>query len=372
MSVIDVLEHETLYDNPMPHLRSRHGYFPGVVQLPSGDLLAVVAIGEAFESVDLAANVLRSADLGHTWQLQGPLADRSTDEFPINDAVKPTALSNGTVVAMGYRFYRHNLDQALANPETNGLQPGDNVIAFSHDEGRTWSPPQVLPLSRPEILEVSGPCIELRSGELLACGYPFPLWDGASPSGAIGVLLRSRDLGKTFDDRTLYFKTSRPNVAPYEARLCEMQDGRVVIMTWAFDLDEGRSLANHVAVSHDNGTTWSDAIDTGVPGQASNLMWLGGDRLLSIHCQREGDVGLYVRVVDFTGDRWQVLAEQNVWDRAASHQVRGIGNMWESVKFGQASLLRLTNGEILATHWAVEEGQGRILTHRLRVDLDQL
>lgn len=38
-----------------------------------------------------------------------------------------------------------------------------------------------------------------------------------------------------------------------------------------------------------------------------------------------------------------------------------------AIRFGQGSLLGLTNGDILATHWCVEEGQGKILTHRLRV-----
>ena len=41
-------------------------------------------------------------------------------------------------------------------------------------------------------------------------------------------------------------------------------------------------------------------------------------------------------------------------------------------KFGQASLLQLDNGDILITHWAIEDGQGRILTHRIRLDLDRL
>ena len=38
------------------------------------------------------------------------------------------------------------------------------------------------------------------------------------------------------------------------------------------------------------------------------------------------------------------------------------------VNLGQPSLLRLSEAEVLATHWAVEDGQGRILTHRLHVE----
>jgi len=45
---IEYLEGKILYENPIPHVRSRFALFPGAVQLPSGDLLALVVIGEAF------------------------------------------------------------------------------------------------------------------------------------------------------------------------------------------------------------------------------------------------------------------------------------------------------------------------------------
>jgi hypothetical protein len=48
-------------------------------------------------------------------------------------------------------------------------------------------------------------------------------------------------------------------------------------------------------------------------------------------------------------------------------KVAAYATMGQDLKFGQASLLRLDDGDLLATHWAVEDGQGKILTHRLRV-----
>ena len=64
--MIELLETHVVYDNPKPMLRSRHGYFPGMVQLPSGELLALLVIGEAFESVDLTTHVARSTDRGRS------------------------------------------------------------------------------------------------------------------------------------------------------------------------------------------------------------------------------------------------------------------------------------------------------------------
>jgi hypothetical protein len=114
--------------------------------------------------------------------------------------------------------------------------------------------------------------------------------------------------------------------------------------------------------------TWSAPIDTGVWGQASNLIHWADDILLTIHCQREGEeIGLYVRMVDLSNDQWRVVEEAKIWGNAPPMKVAAYSTMGQNLKFGQASLLRLDNDEVLATHWAIEDGQGRIRTHRLRV-----
>ena len=91
--------------------------------------------------------------------------------------------------------------------------------------------------------------------------------------------------------------------------------------------------------------------------------------LLTIHCHREGETGLYVRIVDFTDDRWRTVEESVIWGNAPSARIARYAEMGRNLRFGQPSLLPLDKGEILATHWAVEDGQGRIRTHRLRLNL---
>ena len=77
MSAIEVIGHHTVYANPIPHVRSRHGYFPGLVKLPSGDLLALFALGEAMDAANVTTVATRSHDRGKTWRLEGPITDRS-------------------------------------------------------------------------------------------------------------------------------------------------------------------------------------------------------------------------------------------------------------------------------------------------------
>ncbi|MSO21711.1 MAG: exo-alpha-sialidase [Acidobacteria bacterium] len=368
--MIEHLESHIVYENPKPKVRSRHGYFPGVVQLPSVELLALFVMGEAFESADQETYVCRSKDLGRTWQLQGPLYDKSRDLFPTSDYFKPQLLRDGSLLALGYRFHRHDPEQSIAIEETDGALPGDNVVSVSTDEGRTWSVPRVIPRGSPELLEIPSRSLQLHSGDIVATAGLFKMPDGSNPSGQFGVLLRSRDNGQTWNDQVHFFESPGKTVAAYESHLCEMQLGRLAAICWAFDLKTGQYLSNQVSFSHDNGHRWSAPIDTGHMGQSANLLYLGGERLLSIHCHRGQEVGLYVRQVDCSNDQWKPLEEKIIWGTSMGQQTRDGQKFHEfasSIRFGQASLLRLGNGEILATHWCVIEGQGKIITHRLRV-----
>ena len=80
-----------------------------------------------------------------------------------------------------------------------------------------------------------------------------------------------------------------------------------------------------------------------------------------------------VRVIDFTGDRWMPVEERLIWGGSMPQQTHDGQTFFEfahSIRFGQGSLLRSHSGDILATHWCVVDGQGRVLTHRLRVAPD--
>jgi len=352
-----------VYDNPIPALRSRHAFFPGMAAVPSGDLVAPYSVGEAFESDDHRVHVSRSRDKGRTWQHKGPMNIGARNGL---GSMKPTLLDDGSVLAIGYAFYRED-PHILVNATTGGLPAGADLLSVSRDDGKTWSLPEPMTLSRPELLEISGPAIQLRDvGDVLAIGTPLTRWDGTRPSGHVGVLLRSEDRGRMWDDRALYF--NHPTITPLEARLCQMESGRLVAIVWAFDERAGRGLNNHIVISHDEGRTWSDPCDIGIAAQASNLLPLANDRLLSVHAQRESDpTGVVVRVVDLANDRWTTLAECNVWGRAAAMKVTGFGDMGTNLKFGQPALIDIGAGEFLVYHWAIENGQGRILAHLIRV-----
>ena len=150
-----------------------------------------------------------------------------------------------------------------------------------------------------------------------------------------------------------------------------MQDGRLVAIVWAYNMQESKHYTNHVTVSHDNGYTWSEPINTGHMGQSSNLMWVKEEMLMTIHSHRAGkNVGLYVRLIDFTEDVWNMLDEKVIWGNViAQDGHESIADQIAGLQFGQPSLLPLNNGEILAYHWGKENGQANIKAHRLKLNL---
>jgi len=372
MANIEIIDSNVVYENPKPHVHSRHGFFPGLTRLPSGDLLALFVRAEAFESPNGTTYISRSTDSGKTWTLEGPLYDNSLVGFATSDSFKATLLRDGSLIAMGYRFHRFDPESGIGLEQTNGILPGDDLVSFSDDEGRSWSFPKVIPRTRPELLEISGPCIELTTGDLIAVAGLFSLPDGTNPSGQGGVVLRSSDKGRTWDDAVRFFQAPGKTITAWEPRICEMENSRLTVIFWAYDIYSKTHLPNQVVISEDDGRTWSNPLDTGHRAQAANLLYLGNDHLLTIQTHREEEVGIYVRLVDLTHGCWNVRAEKMIW---GAHNdpvhTRGqkIVTLFKSLKVGQPSLLRLANGQLLASHWSIEDGQGKIRTHRLHVQV---
>jgi sialidase-1 len=363
---------KAIYENPIPHLRSRHGYFPGGTVLPNGDLLVVFSISEAFESTDAFPYAMRSLDAGATWTMQGPLYQKPQDAC-YSEYLKPLLLKDGKLIATGYRFYRDEPEQPICNPVNGGFCPSDLALSVSADNGKTWTISRPIKHPYKEMVESSGPCIQLRSGRLMGIGALVPAWDGSNPQGARGVCFTSMDDGSTWDF-SFYMEDEEKQIIPFESRLCELADGSVIALCWAYSKRQDKNLNNHYCISRDEGKTWSPPVDTGIAGQASNFLLLEDGRLLTVHSHRADGKGLWVRIVDISDGSWRIQEELCVYGQAPPPTTgpegnSNIANQFVSLAYGQPSLLRISSHEYLVIHWAVENGQGKILSHRIRIGL---
>ena len=289
-----------IYENPLPQLRARHSAFPGICYLGDNKVLATHQIGQAFESVDGTTYISISEDNGATWSEPQQAFNKSDEVIPLTDNCKPAILPNGKVVLFGYQFYREDVELPIGNPETGGLLKDEIFYAVSDDAGKSWSDRVALDCAWHNSVEASAPITVLSDGSWASPIAGFPKWDGSSAGRNCGRLMRSFDNGKTWNDNVVCTAFPSDEVTCYEQRLCQLDNGTIVVISWNENVRTGERMNNHITISTDNGKTFSEPIDTGIRGQASSILSLGGNKILTVHAVRRDtdEPGIYFCVAE--------------------------------------------------------------------------
>ena len=359
-----------IYRNPKPYLRSLHAYFPSVVLLPNGDLLATMVLGSAFESVDCHVYVARSTDSGDTWALEGPMYEGALDRAT-SETYRITCMDDGEIVAFGVRCDRSDPEEGLTNPETLGFVPTELTLFRSTDDGHTWSGPEIVvpPLVGPEF-EICCPIVPLRDGRWLAPTSTWRAWDGTCPNGMKAIALCSYDRGQTWPEYVDVMDGHTEHIIHWEQKIIVLEDDRLLSVAWAFNEAKGEDLPNRYALSEDGGRSFGPPRSTGLSGQTLTPVHLGGNRVLCVY-RRTDRPGLWATVARVEGDRWINEAEAPIWGAPVST----VGNKdadtmveaFHVLRFGAPCALILPDGEIFVAFWCVEDCVSNIRWFRLRV-----
>ncbi len=348
-----------IYSNPLPQLRARNAAFPGACVLPDGKILVSYQIGEAFESVDGTIYTSISEDGGKTWSAPSLAYDKASEDVPITDNGKPCTLPDGRVVLLGYQFPRPNPEYPLGNPETGGLLSDDIFYSISDDNGKTWSEKKIVDCSWHNSVEASAPLSVLADGSWATPITGFPRWDGSSAGRNCGRVLRSFDEGKTWSDDVVCTEFPGDAVTCYEQRMCQLDDGTIVVISWNENTQTGERMNNHVTISTDNGKTFSAPVDTGIKGQASSILALGGNKVLTVHAiRRDTDKpGIYFCVAEIKDGKFIQESFECVWQpNLPVVKSEYMAEIFAFMKFGQPSAIKLPDGAILMVHWVCEDG----------------
>ena len=129
-------------------------------------------------------------------------------------------------------------------------------------------------------------------------------------------------------------------------------------------------MHNHVTVSLDNGKSFSSPIDTGVGGQATSIMAIGGSKVMTIHAIRRDtdEPGIYAAVADLSGGEWRLLSIEKIW-APNTPIVKNIkmAEIFSFLKFGQPSAIKLPDGTFLMCHWTQEDGVYKTLATKFEM-----
>lgn len=356
----------TIYENPLPQLRARHSMFPGICRLQDGKILALHQMGQAFEAVDTTTFASISEDNGLTWSAPTRIFDKESEKTPVSDNCKPTLLPDGRVIAVGYQFERQDPDLPLGNPETGGLLSDEVFYSISEDGGKTWSERTEIPTAWAGSTEASSPITILADGSLATPITGFPRWDGSSAGRNCGRLLRSFDGGKTWNDDVICTEFPGDTVTCYEQRMCQLEDGSIIVISWNENTETGERMNNHVTISYDNGKTFSKPIDTGIKGQASSILALDGDKFLTVHAIRRdtNEPGIYFCVASIKDGKFVAEKFERVWaPNTPIIKSKHMAEIFAFMKFGQPGAIRLPDDKILLAHWECVDGLYKTITN---------
>lgn len=363
MKKVKVVESGVIYENPLPNLRSRHAYFPSVLQLPDKSIIVDYVVGEAFESVDLTTNISRSYDMGKTWGNTCEMYVKTQKKILTSDMLKISHVSGNDLIAFGYEFFRNDINIPIGNTKTGGVLDNQVIFITSGDLGETWSEPRNIKTSFNGPVEASAPITILKDGSWVTPIANMPDWEGRIDEGFCGRLLRSRDKGITWEDETITMRFPKKGTTVFEQRICVTEGGNIVLIAWNEDSTNGMNYCNHFTISI-NGYSFTEPKPTGIMGQASSLTSIGGEEILALHCIRKetNKPGIYAYIVDVSKNIWDIESEEVIWEpNQPVIKDNTMAEIFSYLKFGQPTAIRLSDGSFFMTHWAIENGQGRII-----------
>ena len=347
-----------IYRNPKPHVHSVHAYFPSVVQMDNGELLATLVLGEAFEAADCCTHLARSRDNGETWQMEGRIYPGTKDRLT-SDSSRITALTGGETVVFMVRHDRTDYpEEGLTNPETLGFAPTELLFLRSDDYGHTWKGPTALipPLEGPSF-EMCCPITLLRDGRWILPTETWPGWNGDCPDGIRMVAFVSSDRGQTWPEYMDIMNESENSVFFWESKVIEFLDGRLMAVAWVYDDKIHKDRPNHYAISKNGGKTWSKPASTGLIGQTLTPFLLDDNRIFSVY-RRMDKPGLWADLSHLEGDEWVNDSCEPLWGSQTSGLTATTDNMahnFNVLRFGAPCITKLSDGTIFTAFWCYED-----------------
>jgi len=344
-----------VYRNPKPYLRCVVAYHPSLVPIGEGEFVATFDLGQTVEALDYHTVVARSVDGGETWNLEQPLIPEPPPST--THTIRTACLADGSLVGLGGLHHRIDPEEGLVNRVTFGFVPVDLFLVRSHDSGRSWSPLSRIapPLVGPS-WEICHPIVELSGGRWLAPTATWRGWIGDSPSGEMGVVLISDDAGKTWPAFGCCFDGRGTRLSHLEQSVLQLNDGRILSVSWVIDVTSGKNFPNEYALSTDGGETFAAPTPTGFMAQTCKVIQLSDGRLFCAY-RRDDQPGLWATLARLEGEKWDNLEDKPLWLGADSGMKGGTSSAQElsALKFGYPSMKQLPDGSILLLFWCQEE-----------------
>ncbi len=376
MSQLRLLESGPIYRNPNPGYTHHIALFSHVVDLGDGQLLCAYNRGQAMYATDLTFFQARSPDGGVTWGEHTVLYDRAADDRPFSyHSPFMTRLRDGRLVIAAFRVDRSDPELPLFNEKTGGLAPVEVILQRSSDQGRTWSPPEVVAVPDGMVITPSSASVELADGAWFLAYDVWHAFDDPGPYRPRTVGYFSRDDGRDWGEPVTFADGAAAGKGYWHGRVTTLDDGRLFALFWSADMRAGLDpLPLHRCIGSPDGRRWTAPEATNLPGQTNGVVDMGGGLLAAVYTSREPPrPGFRVALSTDLGRTWDLDGQQLVWD-ATGRERLGVNapesypRSHDTIAFGAPTANRLSDGTLLVTFWCTELSITHIRYARLRAE----
>jgi hypothetical protein len=370
MPVIHIESTGLIYRNPAPNIRPRQAYFPSIVELPGGELLAAFELGSAMENLDVRVHLSRSSDGGQNWSEPVKVFEPAKSIPPVSTLGRVSRMRDGALVAVILLCDRSRVDEGLANPVTEGYVETTFAIIESNDGGRSWSAPRTIaPPIDWNVFEICSPILEVSDTRWLLPTSLWKNWDGDCPHGMKAVALLSDDRGHTWTRCVDVFNQWEQRITSWEQKQTRLSDGRWLAVCWSHDYAGAKSVPNRYTFSHDDGESYGPPLIAPLNGETCTPLALPDNRVLCVY-RRFDQRGLWAHLTEIDGQTWKPIADEPLWGTGKDLYGMDSKNKLEemrTLRFGFPQCVRLSDGSVFAAFWCVEDCVACIRWFRLRV-----
>ncbi len=336
--------------------------FHGVSVLPSGRwLVAFRASPKKADTFPQRVLVTSSDDEGKTWSTpMEPWTDLALDGIAgAWRAGQPTALGGDRVAMVLYWVDASDPGRPFFNEETEGLLDSRIFLTLSEDSGQTWTPPRSLDTSPFDMpTPITGPILILPNGEWALQFETNKSYLDPSVWHHKSVLMYSSDEGRTWPEFAEVAADPEAGVFYWDQRPRVLADESLLDVFWTFDRRQAVYLNIHARTSTDNGRTWSEIWDAGIPGQPAPPVSLPDGRIVMPYVDRRGTPTIKARTSSDGGRTWPDATETVLDDRLNMAQEGGKSSMqdaWSEMtafSVGLPTTAGLPDGDVLVVYYA--------------------
>ena len=288
----------------MPDEKAGSLSFPGLLCSRSGRLFITARRAPSKDScAHQRVALCYSDDLGHTWS--SPAEPFQPPVFPARQGLFRAAFLSelpGNVL-MAALLWVDNSDPSLEffDPETESLLDCKLYKSFSHDNGQSWSRPEIQSTPGFEVpTPITGAPLVWPDGEVLwhfELNKPY----GDTSKWMHRSVAASAHMGGAIERHSSV--TAEPRVFDWDLRPLALHDGKTVIdYFWTYDTERQDYLPIHYKISQDRGRSWGAFHSLGFNGQPGYAAETADGRIVLPYTDRSGRTPeIHIRISDDGG-----------------------------------------------------------------------